>query len=302
VPLIVVLDPGSADARNVVLGPFKESLASLGWIDGQSIRLQVRYADNRPDRMLDQAREAVAQKPAIIYTHGSVAMVSQVASATSTIPIVVGVAGDFVGMGLAKTLARPGGNVTGMTMFGAEPDAKRLEILKEAVPTVRKVGVVGGLAAVTAAGRQYDATLANSARALGLTFQIVRAATPGDIPAAIAELKRGGAHALLALDGPMIAQSVPEVAALALAQHLPSISQSPGFAEAGGLLQSGADVIEIFRKSARLVDKVLRGANPGELPIEQPTTFALIVNLRTASALGLKMPLSVLARADRIIE
>jgi putative ABC transport system substrate-binding protein len=297
-PLIGILDPGPAHSTNPWLPAFKQALAGLGWAEGRTVGFETRYADHRPDQMAGLAREVIGLKPDLIFTYGSIAMVRTVAEATATVPIVVGVTGEFVATGLARSLARPGGNVTGMTLMIAEENAKRLEVMRDALPSTRRVGALNEFATTTA----WDEAVAATARTLGLQLQIVRVAAPSEISGAIATLKKQGADALFMMDGPMLAQAAPEVTALALKLRLPSIAQSPGFADAGGLLQFGADIVELIRSSARHVDRILRGARPQDLPIEQPTKFDLVVNLNTANALGLKIPPGVLARADRVVE
>ena len=297
-PLIGILDPGPAHSTNPWLPAFKQALAGLGWAEGRTVAFEARYADHRPDLMAGLAREVIGLKPDLIFTYGSIAMVRIVAEATATIPIVVGVTGEFVATGLARSLARPGGNVTGMTLMIAEENAKRLEVMRDALPSTRRVGALNEFATTTA----WDEAVAATARTLGFQLQIVRVAAPSEISGAIATLKNQGADALFMMDGPMLAQAAPEVTALALKLRLPSIAQSPGFADAGGLLQFGADIVELIRSSARHVDRILRGAKPEDLPIEQPTKFELVVNLNTAKALGLKIPPNVLARADRVVE
>jgi putative ABC transport system substrate-binding protein len=297
-PLIAILDPGPAHSTNPWLPAFKQALAVLGWAEGRTVAFEARYADHRPDLMAGLAREVIGLKPDIIFTYGSIAMVRIVAEATATIPIVVGVTGEFVASGLAKSLARPGGNVTGMTLMLAEADAKRFEVMRDALPSTRRVGALNEFATTTA----WDEAFAATARTLGLQLKIVRVAAPSKISGAMAMPKEQGADALFMMDGPMLAQAAPEVTALALKLRLPSIAQSPGFADAGGLLQFGPDIVELIRSSARHVDRILRGAKPEDLPIEQPTKFELVVNLNTAKALGLKIPPAVLARADRVVE
>jgi len=297
-PLIGILDPGPAHSTSPWMAAFKQALAELGWAEGRTVAFEARYADHRPDLMAGLAREVIGLKPDLIFTHGPTATVRIVAEATATIPIVVGLTGEFVASGLAKSLARPGGNVTGMTLMHAEANAKRLEVIRDALPSTRRVGTLTEFANTTA----WDEAFAATARTLGLQLQIVRVAAPSEISGAIARLKKQGADALFLIDGPMLAQAAPEVTALALKFRLPSIAQSSGFADAGGLLQFGADIVELFRSSARHVDKILRGAKPEDLPIEQPTKFELVVNLNTAKALGLKIPPNLLARADRVVE
>lgn len=296
-PLIAILDTGPP--RDLPWMPgFKQGLAELGWVEGRSVRFETRYAEDRPDRMAALAQEVVTLKPDLIFTHGRAAMIRAVTQATATIPIVVGVSGDLVDAGFVKSLARPGGNVTGMTVLVSELDPKRLEMLKDAVPKIRRVGAL--INAQTP--HRNSELLGEGARALGLQLHIERVSTPAEIRGALSALKKNGVDAVFVQDEPMLARSAPDVAALALTLKFPSISQSPGFAESGGLLQFGANIRETFRRSAGHVDRILRGAKPGDLPIEQPTKFELIVNLKTAKVLGLKMAPSVLLRADRVIE
>lgn len=297
-PLIGILNPGPAQPASPWMPAFKQALAGLGWAEGRTVAFEPRHADHRPDLMAGLAREVIGLKPDLIFTYGSIAMVRIVAEATATIPIVVGVTGEFVAAGLARSLARPGGNVTGMTLMHAEAFAKRLEIMRDALPSTRRVGALNEFATTAASDDAFAAT----ARTLGVQLQIVRVTAPSEISGAIATLKKQGADALFMMDGPMLAQAAPEVTALALKFRLPSIAQSPGFADAGGLLQFGADIVDLIRSSARHVDKILRGAKPEDLPIEQPTRFELVVNLNTAKALGLRITPAVLVRADRVVE
>jgi ABC-type uncharacterized transport system substrate-binding protein len=297
-PLIAILDSGSPVGQGPWMLAFKQALAELGWVDGRSVRFETRHAGNRLDRMAAAAKEVVTLKPDLIFTHGTSTMIRAVVQAAGTIPIVVGATGDPVAAGFAKSLARPGGNVTGMSLLYGELEQKRLEILKDAVPGIRRVGVL--VNAVTAS--RYDEGLLEATRPLDIQLEFQRVATPDEIRRAVTALKKRSADALLVQDEPLLARSVRDIAALALTLRLPSISQSSRFAESGGLLQFGADILDVFRRSAGHVDKILRGAKPGDVPIEQPTKFALIVNLKTAKALGLTIPPSLLLRADQIIE
>jgi putative tryptophan/tyrosine transport system substrate-binding protein len=297
-PLLAILDSGSPVGQGPWMLAFKQALAELGWVDGRSVRFETRHAENRLDRMAAAAKEVVTLKPDLIFTHGTSTMIRAVVQAAGTIPIVVGATGDPVAAGFAKSLARPGGNVTGMSLLYGELEQKRLEILKDAVPGIRRVGVL--VNAVTAS--RYDEGLLEATRPLDIQLEFQRVATPDEIRRAVTALKRRSADALLVQDEPLLARSVRDIAALALTLRLPSISQSSRFAESGGLLQFGADILDVFRRSAGHVDKILRGAKPGDVPIEQPTKFALIVNLKTAKALGLTIPPSLLARADQVID
>jgi putative ABC transport system substrate-binding protein len=257
--------------------------------------LEIRYGEWQPDRIVAIARELVALKPDILYTHGDQA-IRPAMQTTRTIPIVVGAASDLVGMWAVESLARPGGNVTGVTHTQPELDRKRLELLKEAVPaTVR-------IAFLTTHPTETFAGLEKLAPRLGVRMQNIVASDPGQIEAAFATMAKDGVQAILVQDTPQFSRNAPRVAALALRHRLPTMSQSPRFAEQGGLLQYGADVMELFRRSATYVDRILKGARPSDLPVEQPTKVILIVNLKTARALGLTIPASLLARADHIIE
>jgi ABC-type uncharacterized transport system substrate-binding protein len=297
-PWIAILDNGPESGKPPWINSFKEELAQLGWVEGRTVRFETRYADNRVDRMADAARQVVTLKPNLIFTHGPTAMIRAVTEATATIPIVVGSGGDLVGEGFAKSLSRPGGNVTGMTLLPGELESKRLEILKETFPKLQRVAV---LVTATTSNR-YVELLREGARQLNIKLQFARVSTPGEVPRAFGEMRKGGAEALLVQDGPMLASSAYDIAALTLTFRLPSISQVPRFAESGGLLQYGADILDIFRRSAWHVDKVLRGTKPADIPIEQPVKFTLIVNLKTAKELAVALPPHLLARADRVIE
>jgi ABC-type uncharacterized transport system substrate-binding protein len=300
-PLIAILDPGAPThvGQSAWIRGFKEALAELGWVDGRSVKFETRYAENRVDRMATATKEALAHKPNVIFTHGATSMVRAVVQAAGTTPIVVGATGDLVTAGFARSLARPGGNVTGMSLLFDDLEVKRLQVLKDAVPGIRRVSVLVNARTVS---NRYVETLGEGARLLELRLEFHRVATQEDIRQAGNVLKQSGAQALLVQDEPMLARAVQDTAALALAARLPSISQSSRFAESGGLLQFGADIVEVFRRSAGHVDKVLRGAKPGDIPIEQPTKITLIVNVKTAKALGLTIPQSVLLRAEQVID
>ena len=244
------------------------------------------------------ARDLVALKPDVLYT-SSVGCVRAAMQATTSIPIVVGAVADLVALGGVQSLARPGGNVTGVTHAQHGLDRKRLEILKEAVPSVSKIAYLfDPLAIPETALRALD----ESASQLKVQLQRVGVTKPDQLEVAFTDIVSKRAQAVLVQDAEMLFRYWERVTALALRHRLPSISEIPGFAELGGFLQYGADVFELFRRSATHVDKILRGAKPGDLPVEQPTKFELVINLKTAKALGLTTPPSVLGRADQVIE
>jgi putative ABC transport system substrate-binding protein len=276
----------------------REALAELGWVEGRTARFETRYADWQPDRMAELARELVGLKPDVLYTH-STAAVRAAAQATTSVPIVVGVAGDLLGTGVVRSLGRPGGNVTGMTLAMSELEGKRLEVLKEAVPSVSRI------AHLFVPGTTPDAALQavdGAARVLGVQLQQIPASGPGQLEAMFNVMVKERVQAVLVADTASFAANVDRITALALKHRLPTISQMPRFAERGGLLQYGADVLDLGRRSATHVDKILRGAKPSDLPVEQPTKVDLTINVGTAKALGISIPQIIIARAARVIE
>jgi putative ABC transport system substrate-binding protein len=297
-PLIAILEPGPQAKPATVLVSMKEALGQLGWIEGRTARFEIRYGDWQADRMVEMAKELVHLKPIVLYTH-STPGVRAATQATTSIPIVVGVAGDLLGTGVVKSLAQPGGNVTGMTLAMPELDRKRLEVLKEAVPTASRIAYlfVPGMTPATMLEAVEDA-----ARLLRVEVVRVAVREPGQLEAAFHHLVKEHAQAVFVADTAMFAANVERVATLALKHRLPSISQTPRFAESGGLLWYGADVLDLGRRSATYVDKVLRGARPADLPVEQPTKVDLILNLKTARVLGISIPPATARRAARVIE
>jgi ABC-type uncharacterized transport system substrate-binding protein len=268
----------------------------LGWVEGQNVKFEIRFGDFQIDRMLEVAKELAGLQPSVIYTH-SPPGARAAKQATTTIPIVIGVAHDLVGDGIVASLARPGGNITGMTNLNPELDVKRLELLRAVAPRVGRVGLL-----VVAGTRDENLRrLYEAAAALGVSISRAAVRDPSDFEGGVTSLIRDGARALFVQDQPPLSRA-PELPRLALKHRLPSISQAPRFAELDGLLQYGADIPDLFRRSATQVDKILKGAKPSDLPVEQPTKITLIVNRKTAKALGLTIPQSILLRADQIIE
>jgi putative ABC transport system substrate-binding protein len=295
VPLIAILEPGSAPIPGGVTA-FREALRELGWVEGQNVKFEIRFADFQIGRLSELALELARLQPSVIYTH-SPPGARAAKQATTTIPIVIGVAHDLVGDGIVASLARPGGNITGTTNLNPELDVKRFELLRTVAPRVGRVGVL-----VVAGTREENLRmLYEAAAALGVRISRAAVRVPSEFEGAISSLVGDGARALFVQDQPPLSRA-PELPRLAIQHRLPSISQAPLFAERGGLLQYGADILELFRRSASQVDKILKGAKPADLPVEQPTKITLIVNLQTANTLGLKIPQSVLGRADQIIE
>jgi putative tryptophan/tyrosine transport system substrate-binding protein len=297
-PFVAILDPGFASTPSIGTAYFKRKLEQLGWADGRTVRFETRYCEYRPDRTAAMAKELVALKPDVLYT-SSDGPVRAAMQATTSIPIVVGAVADLVALGGVQSLARPGGNVTGVTHAQHELDRKRLEILKEAVPSVSRMAYLFDPRAIPETALR---ALDESASQLKVRLQRVGVNKPDELEAAFTAIVGQRAQAVLVQDAQMLSRYSERVTALALQHRLPSISQIPRFVERGGLLQYGADVFELFRRSAAHVDKILRGAKPGDLPVEQPTKVDLSINLKTAKTLGLRIPQSVLVRADQVIE
>jgi len=289
---------GLPDQASSIRGAFEESLRELGYVEGRNLVVERRYAAFKYDRLPDLAAELVRLKPDVIVTGGnpSIAALKQ---ATTTVPIVMAWAIDPVGTGLVTSLTRPGGNITGSTLStGPEFIATQLEILNEIVPKLSRVAILrqtGGSGAETAA-------LESAARKLGLTILFADVRTPNDIEGAFATMTRSRAGAFLILGGSMTYVSRQQIADLAVQHRLPGIHLLREYAEAGLLLTYGPNAVAQYRRAATYIDKILKGARPTDLPVEEPTRFELVVNARTAKALGLKIPPSVLVRADQVIE
>jgi putative ABC transport system substrate-binding protein len=297
-PLIAILETGTAARPSAGIAIFKQALGELGWVEGRTVRFETRYTDWQPDRIAAMARELVALKPEVLYTHSD-ENTREAMRATTSIPIVVGAAADLVALGGVSSLARPGGNVTGVTHSQHELDRKRLEILREVLPAIAKIAYLFNPTAVPGTAlRALDV----SAGLLNVQLRRFEAEQPGQLEAVFTAIAKERSQAVLVQDSSMLARSSERVTGLALQHRLPAMSQIPRFAERGGLLQYGADVFELFRRSATHVDKILKGAKPSDLPIEQPTKVELIVNLKTAKVLGITISQQMLARADHVIE
>ena len=276
-----------------------QGLAGFGYVEGKHFVFDARYAEGKVESLERFAAELVAQKPDIILATGTPA--SRAAKrATALIPIVVIVTADPVADGLAATLARPGGNVTGMSSGGGETVQKLVELLIVAVPKIKRVAVLTN----PANGRSADdlAQLLEALRKTGRSALPVRASTAAEIEQAFAAMTRDRAEGVvIAIDGFMLQQRA-QIAALALKHRLPSIYPTPNYPEAGGLMSYGSDITDNFRRAAIFVDKIFKGRKPGDLPFEQPMRYALVLNRKTADALGVKVSNELLLRADREIE
>jgi len=282
---------------------FLQGLRDLGYVQGRNVVIEYRDAEGKLERLPALAAELVALRVDVILAGGAAQAVAAT-QATKTIPIVFTGVGDPVASGLVTTLARPGGNATGLSLLGSpEVVGKRLELLTQAVPGVRRVALLWQPGVVReAAGRDTLKGADVAARALGVQLQVVDARGPADIDRAFADMTRAHAEAVTVLGGSMLNSERRRLADLAAKNRLPTVYPARQYVDAGGLMAYGPNAADLFRRAATYVDKILRGAKPGDLPIEQPTKFELIINLKTAKALGLTIPQSVLARADQVIE
>jgi putative ABC transport system substrate-binding protein len=275
---------------------FRRDMKELGWEDGRNIRLEFVWANGRNEDVPALARDLVGRQSDIIVTFGNLAT-SAVQHATDTIPI-VGMTDDMVGEGLAASMARPGGHTTGISILGAELDLKRLELLHEFVPRARRIAVLKDASAVTA--NRYRLEPAAELLNLELVMYIVR--NSGEIARALDGIAAADVGAVNVLASPMLNGARRLIVERLRDARLPSIYEWPETAADGGLIGYGAPIASLYRRVAVFVDKILRGANPADLPIEQPTKFELVVNLRTAHEIGIALSPSLLLRADRVIE
>jgi putative tryptophan/tyrosine transport system substrate-binding protein len=297
-PTIGYLGANSETVDRLRRAAFVQRLGELGWIPGTSVIIEYRWADGIAERAGDIAAELVRLKVDIIVTGGD-AYVLAAKRATATVPIVFTAAGDPVGNGLVATLARPGGNVTGRSLQLTDTVGKRLELLREIVPALRRLAVVFN-AADAQVNLERDAVLA-AAQTLNLDLIRAEIRPAEDVAPAIEPLK-GRADALYACTDPLVNTTAARINALALAARLPVMHSFRTNAEAGGLISYGPDVVDLWRRGADTVDKILRGAKPADIPVEQPTQFDLVIVLKTAKALGLTVPTTLLATADEVIE
>ena len=298
-PVIGVLSPISAAAAARNVEALRAGLRDLGYSEDRNITLDMRYADGAIERLPKLAAELVALSPAVIVA-GSPAAALAVRDATRTIPIVMNSSPDPVALGLASSIARPGGNVTGFWWGDETLVGKRLELLKEAVPGIMRVGFIVRPDDPTGADEIKEIPIVSSA--LGLTVRVLEARTPSDFEAAFATSVREKMQGLCVNNSPLFVSHRAELAALAARAGLPAVYGFREFAIAGGLMSYGASLSDLYRRKAALIDKILKGANPADLPIERPITFELLINLKAAKALGLNIPPSLLARADEVIE
>ena len=298
-PIIGFLVPNTRSAAREWTDAFELRLRELGWIDGRTVTIEYRWVEGRTELFSEVAAEFVRLKANVIVTSGTPAVMA-LQRTTSVIPIVFATAGDPVTTGLVASLARPGGNTTGLATVGDELAGKRLELLREVIPRLRRLAIMGN---VTNQFTTVEMTqLQEAARKLGIDVITSEIRQAQDIAGAFEQLRDRTDALYVCTDAAIIHSNRIQINNLALGQRLPTMQGARTYIEGGGLMSYGPSFSNMFRRSADFVDKVLRGYNPAEIPVEQPTKFELVVNLTTAKALGLAMPPTVLASADEVIE
>ena len=296
-PTIGFLGTTTPSAWSQWVAAFVQRLRDFGWIEGRTIAVEYRWAEGRDERFVEIAAELVQLKVDVIVTSGTALLAAK--QATSVIPIVFAVANDPVGSGFVASLSRPGGNITGLSLQSTDLAGKRLELFREVVPDLRRLAImahVGNPAAVLELAEVQAA-----ARALGLEVATLEIRRAEDIAPAF-EALNGRVDALYIETDALIFTHRIRINTLALAARLPTMHSVRAYVEAGGLMSYGPNYTDLFRRAGELVDKILRGAKPADIPVEQPTKFDLVINLTTAKALGLDLPPSLVTRADEVIE
>jgi ABC-type uncharacterized transport system substrate-binding protein len=299
IPRIGLLSPGLSTAPSTLREAFLDGLRELGYVDGRTVVIEYRYAEGRDERLSRLASDLVKMKPDVIVAETG-RSAEAVKRLTGTIPVVMASSGDPVRQGLVASLARPGGNVTGLTVSSPDVVGKQLELLLAAVPKASRVGVLG-----CRLGPVGDALWDQSqaaAHTLGVRVVFLEVRDPSGLASAFDTAHKERVQALLVLDCSVIHPSASKIVALSMVSRLPGMYPFRGYADAGGLMAYSPDIRTQFRRAAHFVDKILKGTKPADLPVEQPTVFELVINMKTAKALGLTVPPAVLARADQVIE
>jgi putative ABC transport system substrate-binding protein len=281
------------------LAAFRQGLAELGWIEGRNFVFEFRYAEAKPEHLPRLADELVQAKVDVIVTNAAQS-VEAARKATGTIPIVMAAVGDALGGGYVASLARPGGNITGFTLVATEQSAKRLEILKEVLPALKRVTVLWN--ADASGHRRQWAEMQPSAAKLEIELHSAPVKSAADIAAAMRAGEQAAAQAIVTMDDPLIQSHRAVIAEFSLSRKMPVMGEFRSMADAGALLAYGPNQVEMWRRTATYVDKIFNGAKAADLPVEQPTKFELTINLRTAKALAIGIPPTLLARADEVIE
>ena len=298
VPLIGFLTASSPSSISARIEAFRQGLRELGYVEGKNIAIEYRYAEGKQDRLSEFVAELVRLKVDVIVTGGP-PPTRAAKEATNSIPIVMAQDTDPVGNGFVASLARPGGNITGLSNLAPELSGKRLELLKEVVPRLSRVAVLGTSTNPGNVQQLRETELA--AGALGVKLQYLDVRNSEDIDTAFREARKGRADVVLVLGSPVVFIQRTQVAELALKSQLPAIYGSSEYADVGGLMTYGVNILDLHRRAATYVDKILKGRKPADLPVEQPMKFELVINLKAAKQIGLTIPQSVLFRADKVI-
>ena len=302
VPRIGYLSSRDPATESVRSDPVRQALRELGYVEGQNIVIEYRFTEGKRDRFPKHAAEMVRLKVDVIVVAGGDPSIRAAMAATKTIPIVLtGGGSDPVDIGVVESLARPGGNVTGITNLGGELGGKRLELLKEAVPKLARVAVLYEPAAPTSV-HEIKEVLPRVAHALNVTIQPWEIRTPDQFEKVFTAQNKGRPDGLYVTGGLLFNTNRKRIVGLALRSRLPSVYGRREYVDEGGLMYSGADLVDSYRRVAYFVDRILKGAKPADLPVEQPTKFELVINLKTAKQIGLTIPPNVLARADKVIK
>ena len=296
---IGVLHLGSAAGLRPYLDAFREGLRERGYVEGDSVAIELRSADDQADRLPVRVAELLALKVRVIVTSGTTS-IQAAKDATKTTPIVIAAGADPVVMGFAQSLARPGGNITGLSILGRDFFQKRLELLRQAAPQTKIAALL--LHAANPGNPVFVEALTTAASSLGLQSHVVAVRTANDLADAFAATARAKADALVVIEDPSFVAHAKRIADLALNHRLPTMLGNRLFVHAGGLMAYGLVYEDLWRRAATYVDRILKGANPADMSIEQPNKFDLTINLKTAKALGLTIPPSLLLRADQVIE
>jgi len=298
VPRIGYLTTSFASEVTSRVDALRQGLRQLGYLEGKNIVIEYRYGEGKPDRLPALAAELIDLKVDLIVTHGfPPARVAK--RATTSIPIVMAVIGDAVGAGLVASLARPGGNITGLTSISSELYGKRLELLREVSPKISRVAILSSETSPATEIAMNEIKVA--ANVLGVQLQTLQVRSPNDFESAFDAAIKGGAGALIVLQGPLTSSYRKRIVELAAKSRLLAIYHESEFPETGGLMSYGASYSDMYRRAATYVDKILKGVKPADLPVEQPTKFEFVINLKTAKQIGLTIPPNVLARADKVI-
>jgi len=298
IPRIGFLHTGSAFTSSTNVQAFRQGLRELGYVEEKNIVIEYRWAEGKFDRLPDLAAELVRLKVDVIVTAGGTPAIQATKQATTTIPIIFPTAGDPVASGLVASLARPGGNITGVTILSPELSGKRLELLKEALPRISRVAVFLDPRQPPQAFKETQ----TAGQSLGLKLQSLEVRDATDVENAFSAMSRERADALITLPHPFLTVHRRRILELAAKSRLPGLHENADWVEAGGLMSYGPDHRDNFRRAATYVDKILKGAKPADLPVEQPRKFEFVINLKTAKQMGLTIPPNVLVRADKVIK